>query len=239
MKTSKPFAFVLWVNGEELPVYLAERLKVCDGFRFAHWIHHEPEEEPAPLIDRVSPQKGKPHWHCVASFNRPMDYDLVVGSYVEMWAKNHPEYGARPFTYNRTHEGKVLNLSAWMAYVIHHPRYMAYLEAKKERPESFKTAYQWSDIHSTDDELLNEHALTAAAWLDMTCRSLESYQNAVEYGATSRNLISAISECKNYQEMQIARAAFFATHAVYTTPPPFVPANVPSGTHVTHTNKGK
>lgn len=212
MKTSKPFAFVLWTDGPELPLYCRESLAYMEGFRWMHYIRHQPEPEPAPLICRVKPKPPKPHWHCVAWFDRATDYQSTVEFIVRQWAKNHPQDGECPVSHARTHEGKVLNLSAWLAYVIHEPRYMQWLELRKDKPESHKTAYEWSDIQSTDDETLDSQCQNALAWIGQTVRQVENFEEAKQRGATTATLGAALRECENYHQMQVAALMFRARH---------------------------
>lgn len=236
MKTSKPFAFVLWADGADLPYYVKETLQSAYGFHFFHFIRHEPEDEPAPLISRLQPTPGKPHWHCLCHINRPEDYAMLLELIVRRWAMSHPEYGECPMSYSRSHDGKCNCIPAWLAYVIHDPRYMAYLEQKKERPESYKTPYSWDDIKSTSDELLNEQCLNAAGWIDKTCRALEQFKNAVALGASSRRLLPALQEMTSYSSMLACKTAFFAARIdeQLSAPPPLIERNVPRGTFVTH-----
>jgi len=210
VKTSKPFAFVLWADGAELPLYVAECLRYMPGFRWMHYIHHQAEPEPAPLISRVKPKPPKPHWHCVAWFDRATDYQATVGLAVKQWATNHPDNGVCPMSYARTHEGKVLNICSWIAYVIHDPRYMVWLEEKRDKPESHKTAYKWDDLKSTDDETLNEQCHNAQAWIEQTVRRMRDFEEAKERGSTATSLHEALSECANYAQMQTTFAMYRA-----------------------------
>ena len=204
MKSSKPFAFVLWVKDERLPLYIAEQVMSLPHFDFFHWIHHKAEKEPKAIIKRASKQKPKEHWHCVVHFRKAIDYDLILRAYVKMWALHHPEFGEMPFTYARTHEGKVNNLSTWLAYVVHDKRYMAYIESKCDKPESHKHAYTWNDIRSTDYDLLNLQAVNAISFIENCEKVTRDFEDAKEIGFDSPRLSDALGHCKNYHQMLVA-----------------------------------
>lgn len=204
MKSSKPFAFVLWVKDERLPLYLAEQVKPLPNFDYFHWIYHKAEKEPKAIIKRASKQKPKPHWHCVVHFRKAIDYDFILRGFVKMWSLHHPEFGEMPFTYARTHEGKVNNLCTWLAYVVHDERYMAYIESKCDKPESHKQSYDWNDIRSTDYDLLNVQVVNAISFIENCEKVTRDFEDAKEIGFDSPRLSDALGHCKNYHQMLVA-----------------------------------
>lgn len=210
MKSSKPFAFVLWVKDERLPLYLAERVKMMTHFDYFHWIHHKAEKEPKAIIKKASKQPPKQHWHCVVHFCKATDYEMILRGFISLWAKEHPEYGEMPFTFARTHEGKVNNLCTWLAYVIHEPRYMAFIESKCDKPESHKHSYDWNDIKSTDYDLLNLQVQNAVSFVDKCEKTVRDFEDAKERGFDSPRLSDALGHCSNYHQMLVAGAMWKA-----------------------------
>lgn len=210
MKSSKPFAFVLWSDDERLPLYLSEQVKVRPYFDYLHYIRHDAEKEPAPVIKNATKQESKPHWHCVLHFRKATDYEQIVRLLVTLWASDHPEFGECPFTFARTHEGKVNNLSTWLAYVVHEPNYMAYIESKCDKPESHKMQYDWNDIRSTDYDLLNTQVVNALAYIDKCDKAMRSFVDAKEMGMEAESLTKALGHCETYHQMLVVGSIFKA-----------------------------
>jgi len=208
MKTSKPFSFVLWANSGELPLYIHEVLGAMPDWGWMHWIHHKPEKEPPSLLKRVKREKPKHHYHCLLSWRKPLDFSASLEPIVRAWATSHPEWGECPITWDRTHEGKCLNVSAWLAYVIHHPAYMAYCERKRDKPETHKRCYKWDDIQSTDDLLLERQLHNAVAYIDQCITSEDRVNCAKSLAVESPSLRQALLNCETYNQMQIVRAVY-------------------------------
>lgn len=210
MKTSKPFAFVLWADSGELPLYIWNTWKGLNDFHFMHWIRHEAEAEPKSLLKRVKREKPKPHFHCVMAWRKPFDFAANLEPLVRAWASSHAEFGECPFTWDRSHDGKVLNLSAWLAYVIHEPRYMEFCERRLLKPETHKRHYKWDDIQSTDDILLERQCQNAVAFIEQCWEKLHRVDEAKEIGVEALSLSDALLGCKDWQQMNIARAIYKA-----------------------------
>jgi len=210
MKSSKPYSFVLWVSDEALVKYLEEYLKLQKDFDYFHWIRHKAEKERANIISRASKSKPKPHYHCVCHFRKAIDYDLIIRFRVILWAKEHPKYGDCPYTFARTHEGKVNNPSTWLAYVVHNPAYMAYLEKKCDKPECHKYAYTWDDIRSTDYDLLNLQVQNAVSFIDQLNTAERNLQEAKELGLDGSSLVGSLLHCKTYNQMLVVSQIYKA-----------------------------
>lgn len=210
MKSSKPFSFVLWVDDERLPAYLAEWISEQKDFDYFHYIRHEAEAEKAPILKRATKTEPKVHWHCLAHFRKAVDYDMLLRPRVVLWAKDHPEYGEMPFTYVRTHEGKVNNISTWLAYVVHEARYMAHLERMCDKPETHKREYSWDDIQSSDYDLLNAQVTNALAFIERLDETARRFEDAKDLGISESRLSEALRKCKTYPQMLAAKTMFLA-----------------------------
>lgn len=212
MKTSKPFAFVLWADSGELPLYIWNTWKGMRDFHYMHWIRHEAEAESPSLIKRVKREKPKAHYHCVVQWRKPFDYAANLEPLVKAWATSHTDWGECPFTWDRLHDGKVLNLSAWLAYVIHDERYMAYCEKHLLKPETHKRAYTWDDIQSTDDILLERQCQNALVFIEQCWAKDRRVDNAKEIGFEAPSLTNALENCETYQQMLVAEKIFKARY---------------------------
>lgn len=213
MKTSKPFAFVLWVDDEQLPQYLRNVFEPMDGFSFMHWIKHKAEKEPPSLLKRVKRSKPKPHFHCVMSWKKPLDYPSVIDPRVRLWAATHNGFGDCPWTYDRTHEGKVLNMSTWLAYVVHNPDYMAFCERNLDKPETHKHVYKWDNIKSTDDSILDRQITNAAAYISQCAEKMNRVEQAKRLGSDgASSLAEKLLECKDYSQMLMVKAIHNAAY---------------------------
>lgn len=210
MKSSKPFSFVLWVSDDALVKYLAEYLKLQKDFDYFHFIRHKAEKERANVITRATKSKPKPHWHCVCHFRKAIDYDTIIRFRVMLWASEHPKYGECPYTFSRTHEGKVNNICTWLAYVVHDEAYMAYLEKKCDKPECHKASYKWNDIRSTNYDLLNDQVVNALSFIAQLDTAERNLQEAKELGIESESLTSALWHCRTYNQMLVASQLFKA-----------------------------
>lgn len=217
MKSSKPFAFVLWVDDDRLPKYVAERVKCLQHFDYFHYIRHEAEQERPNILKRATKQKPKRHYHCAIHFRKATDYETMLVALVHGWTCQDQalvdKYGALPFTFARTHEGKINNLSTWLAYVVHEPRYMAYIESHCDRPETYKTAYSWDDIKSTDYDILEAQVQNALAFIDKCDQSANNFEHAKELGEQEARLTDALRHCTTYNQMLVVKSMFFAKEA--------------------------
>lgn len=210
MKSSKPYAFVLWVDDDRLPVYLVNRLSSMSHFGYLHYIKHKAEEPRQQLIKRSTKEKPKPHYHCLVSFTKATDYDNILRPLVMLWASTNPDFGECPYTFMRTHEGKVNNISSWLAYVIHHKDYMLYLESKHDKPETYKNEYTFNDVVSTDYDILEDQAHNAVSFISQCCEVLQRFEEAKELGANARTLSEALSRCKTYSQMLVVKTVYTA-----------------------------
>lgn len=210
MKSSKPFAFVLWSSDKDLPMYLKNRLETMSNFGYMHYIRHKAEEPHERIIKKSKIEKPKPHYHCVVSFTKPMDYDSIIRPLVMLWASTNQKFGDCPYTYLRTHEGKVNNISTWLAYVIHHPDYMRYLELKHDKPESYKNQYDFNDIISTDYQILEIQAHNAVSFIRQCCDVIQRFDDAKCIGMTSNSLADALSGCHTYTQMLVVEKVYRA-----------------------------
>lgn len=210
MKSSKPYAFVLWVSDDRLPIYLVNRLSTMKHFGYLHYIKHKAEEPREQLIKRSTKEKPKPHYHCVVSFRKAIDYDSLIRPLVVLWSSTNTEFGECPYTFMRTHEGKVNNISSWLAYVIHDKDYMMYLERKHDKPETYKHEYSFNDIVSTDYDILEDQAHNTTSFISQCSEVLQRFEDAKEIGANSLSLSEAISHCTTYSQMMVAEKVYKA-----------------------------
>lgn len=215
MKTSKPFAFVLWADSGELPLYIQGLLSGLADWHYMHWIRHEAEAEPKSLLKRVKRDKPKAHYHCVMQWRKPFDYASNLEPIIRTWAKDHGEWGECPFTWDRSHEGKVLNLSAWLAYVVHDKRYMVYCEKNLLKPETHKRRYKWDDIQSTDDLLLERQCQNAVAFIEQCYAKIRRVDTAKDLALSAPSLVDALLECENSNQMLIAEKIYRAKAAEF------------------------
>lgn len=211
MKTSKPFAFVLWADSGELPIYLWNTLKGLHDFHYMHWIRHYAEDEPPSLLKRVKREKPKAHYHCVIQWRKPFDYAVYLEALVREWTITHSNWGECPFTWDRSHDGKVLNLSAWLAYVVHDKRYMAYCEKNLLKPETHKQEYSWNDIQSSDDILLERQCQNALGYIEQCWAKMRRFEVAKELGKTAKSLTDALDGCESLNQMLVTERMYRAS----------------------------
>jgi len=212
MKSSKPFSFVIWTDDNRLPKYLLEIFSSMSNFDYFHYIHHEAEQEAPSVITKATKSPPKAHYHAVLHFRKATDYDLAITGRVGLWAKDHPEYGPMPFTFNRTHEGKVNNLSTWLAYVVHDPQYMQYIESKCDKPESHKRQYDWNDIVSSDYDLLNAQVINALSFIEKCVKSSRMFEDAKDMAMEGSRLLDILANCESYAQMLVAQKIYQAKY---------------------------
>ena len=114
------------------PSFLAGRLAdlVKGGIiEYAHWVHHEPEED-----------EKKPHFHLVLQPNKRLDTSALRMQFVEPSVGSAP-LGVLPFQFSK--------MTDWLLYAVHDTAYLIQKGQKRSR------AYKFEDIKTTEPDLLD------------------------------------------------------------------------------------
>ena len=115
------------------PAFLAGRLADLvkrSIIEYAHWIHHEPEQD-----------EKKDHFHLVLQPNKRLDTSALRMNFVELPVGSSAPLGVLPFQFSR--------MSDWLLYGVHDRAYLI------QKGQKRLVAYKFEDIKTTEPDLLD------------------------------------------------------------------------------------
>lgn len=132
MKTRRLVSTISY-NTENGLAAILERLKASEVIDWAHWVHHDPEED-----------EKKDHFHVIMSPSRTLDTVGLQKEFLEVDTTCLKPLGVLPFQVSRFDD--------WFLYGIHDIGYLA------SKGQSRKHHYTLQDVRSTCEEFLHDQA---------------------------------------------------------------------------------
>lgn len=115
------------------PSFLAGRLAdlVKGGIiEYAHWVHHEPEED-----------EKKDHFHLVLRPNKRLDTSALRKQFTELPVGSASPLGVMPFQTSK--------MTDWLLYAVHDAAYLI------QKGQKRSMSYKFEDIKTTEPDLLD------------------------------------------------------------------------------------
>lgn len=142
------------------PAFLAGRLAdLVNGgiIEYAHWIHHEPEED-----------EKKDHFHLVLQPNKRLDTSALRKEFVELPVGLSASLGVMPFQFSKMRD--------WLLYGVHDKAYLIQKGQKRSR------SYKFDDIKTTEPDLLDTQWKEAHEGEDSRmCQVIEMAESGVDW----------------------------------------------------------
>ena len=129
MQTSRLISTISYNTPSFLACRLADLVK-GGIIEYAHWIHHEPEED-----------ERKDHFHLVLQPNKRLDTSALRKQFVELPVGSSAPLGVMPFQISR--------MSDWLLYGVHDRAYLI------QKGQKRLVAYKFEDIATTEPDLLD------------------------------------------------------------------------------------